>query len=508
MKLAGINRRERTPAERSGRRIVSKSAYLNGLQCPKLLWYRCNDPDQIPAPDEQTRAIFDQGHEVGQLARQLFADGVEVGRGIIDLDQVIALSRQAIRLRRPLFEAAFSFEGAYARADVLDPVGTDAWDLIEVKSTATLKDIHLHDLAFQAYVFAGAGLNIRRCLLAHINSNYVRQGQIDPRSFFVLEDVTSQISELSRDVPEKLEEMFRIIRKPEYPQIAIGPQCDDPYKCPLHDYCWKFLPKNNVLTLYRGRTKGFKLLAEGITELENIPDRISLTANQKIQRTASLTGQPHVDKAAIGPFVGQFRYPVAYLDFETLGTAIPLFDGVRPYQQIPFQYSCHVLRSANGELEHDYFLAEGPDDPRRQFMERLRQALPGDGSIVVYNASFELGRLEECCEVYPEFTAWVNGLKRRVVDLLLPFRGFRYYHPQQGGSASMKAVLPALTGKGYNHLDIEEGGMASLKFLRVTFGDVSPEERARVRKNLEEYCGLDTLGMVWIVEALRALAGG
>ncbi len=197
-----------------------------------------------------------------------------------------------MRLRQPQFEAAFEFDGAYARADILNPVGPDARDLIEVKSTTNVMDIHLHDLAFQAYVFTGAGLNIRRCLLAHINGDYVRQDQIDPRSFFVPEDVTSQVSEWSREVPDILDEMFRIIRQPEYPQFAIGPQCDDPYDCPLHDFYWKFLPDNNVLTLYRGRTKGFKLLAEGITELKNIPEGVSLTANQKIQRKASITGHP------------------------------------------------------------------------------------------------------------------------------------------------------------------------------------------------------------------------
>ncbi|PYJ85999.1 MAG: hypothetical protein DME22_06915 [Verrucomicrobia bacterium] len=140
-------------------------------------------------------------------------------------------------------------------------------------------------------------------------------------------------------------------------------------------------------------------------------------------------------------------------------------------------------------------------------MRRLRDALPVEGSVVAYNAPFELGRLKECCAAMPEFRSWVKKVKRRVVDLLLPFRRFRYYHAKQNGSASMKAVLPALTGKGYNHLAIQDGGTASLEFLRVTYDrDVPVEDRANVRMQLEEYCGQDTFGMLWIVEALERQA--
>ena len=186
-------------------------------------------------------------------------------------------------------------------------------------------------------------------------------------------------------------------------------------------------------------------------------------------------------------------------------TAIPLFDGVKPYQQVPFQYSLHIVRQPGAKPEHHQFLADGPADPRPDFMRHLRHDLPDTGSVVSYNASFETSRLKECCELLPEFKPWLRKVTPRVVDLLLPFRGFRYYHPKQDGSASMKAVLPALTGQGYEKLTIQEGGAASREYLRVTFGDVSTAERLRVRKDLEAYCALDTLGMVQIVEELKRL---
>ena len=485
---------------------ISKSTYMMGLQCQKLIWFRYNAKDQIPAPDESTQAVFDQGTEVGELARQLFPGGIVVAPGIINPDEVIAETQKAIQSRRPLYEAAFVFHGGYARTDILVPVAGDAWDLIEVKSTSKLKEeVHLPDIAFQAFVLAGAGIKIRKCFLAHINNEFVRHGAIDPQKFFTLEDVTRQVSGLSREVGEQLDALQRIIGAKAHPEIQIGPQCDDPYTCPLHERCWSFLPEASVFTLYRGGKKSFTLLKQGIQHLEKIPADFTLTDNQSIQRAALLAGKPHIDRPALAAFLGQLEYPVSFLDFETIGTAIPLFDDSRPFQQIPFQFSLHILRSENAAPEHRQFLAEGTADPRPEFMRQLRDALPETGSVVTYNAIFEKRCLDESCELLPEFKPWLRKVTPRIVDLLLPFRGFRYYHPQQHGSASMKAVLPALTGKGYENLAIQEGGAASREFLRVTHGQVTAAERRRVRQHLEEYCELDTLGMVEIVAGLRAM---
>ena len=477
-----------------------------GLQCAKLIWFRYNAKDQIPAPDEAIQAIFDQGTEVGELARQLFPGGVLVAPGIINPDEVIAQTQKAIQKRQPLYEAAFLFNGGYARADILVPVSGGAWDLIEVKSTTSLKEeVHLPDIAFQAYVLASAGIKLRKCFLTHINNEFVRHGAIDPHQLFTLEDVTKQVSVLSREVEEQLDAMQRVIGAKEHPEIQIGSYCDNPYPCPLHDHCWSFLPEASVFTLYRAGKKSFTLLKQGIQHLEKIPADFALTDNQSIQRAALLAGRAHVDRPALAVFLQQIEYPASFLDFETFGTAIPLFDGTSPYQQIPFQFSLHILRSENAKPEHRQFLAEGTADPRPELMHQLRDALPETGSVVAYNASFETGRLKECCELLPEFKPWLRKVMPRIVDLLLPFRGFRYYHPQQHGSASMKAVLPALTGKGYEHLAIQEGGAASREFLRVTFGNVADEERQRVRKDLEAYCGMDTKGMVQIVRELANL---
>jgi hypothetical protein len=479
---------------------------MMGRQCSKLLWFRYNAKDQIPPPDEAQQAVFDQGTEVGELAQQLFPGGMVVAPGIINPSEVIAATQKAIQLRQPLYEAAFAFHGGYARADILVPVAGKAWDLVEVKSTTGLKEeVHLPDIAFQAFVLTGAGIKLRKCFLAHINNEFVRHGPIDPQKFFTLEDVTKPVSFLSRDIEGQIDAMQRVIGAKAHPEIQIGPQCDNPYTCALHDLCWSFLPEASVFTLYRGGKKGFILLKRGIQKLADIPTDVALTDVQAIQRSTLLAGQPHIDRPALAAFLGQLEYPVSYLDFETIGTAIPLFDGVKPYQQVPFQYSLHIVRSPGTKPEHRSFLMDGASDPRPEFMRQLRADLPETGSVVAYNAGFETGRLKENCELLPEFKPWLCKVTPRIVDLLLPFRGFRYHHPDQNGSNSMKAVLPALTGKGYEHLAIQEGNTAGREFLRVTFGKVPAAERRRVRQALEEYCGLDTLGMVQIVDQLKRL---
>ena len=486
---------------------LSKSTFLMGRQCSKLLWFRYNAKDQIPAPDEAQQAIFDQGTEVGELAQQLFPGGTAVAPGIINPQEVISKTQDAIRKRQPLYEAAFSYHGGYARADILVPVAGGAWDLVEVKSTTSFKkDVHLPDIAFQAFVLTGAGIKLRKCFLAHINNEFVRKGPVDPQKFFTLEDVTHGVATMTPDIEDQIDAMQRVIGAKSHPDIQIGPHCDNPYTCPLHDRCWSFLPEASVFTLYRGGQKGFSLLKRGIQKLADIPADVTLTDNQAIQRSVLLAGQPHIDRPALAAFLGQLEYPVSYLDFETIGTAIPLFYGVSPYQQVPFQYSLHIVRQPGAAPEHHGFLADGKGDPRPKFMRQLHNDLPDTGSVVAYNAGFETSRLKECCELLPEFKPWFRKVTPRIVDLLLPFRGFRYHHPAQNGSNSMKAVLPALTGQGYENLAIQEGNAAGREFLRVTFGDVTAAERRRVRQDLEEYCGLDTLGMVQIVDQLTRLS--
>jgi hypothetical protein len=300
---------------------------------------------------------------------------------------------------------------------------------------------------------------------------------------------------------------FSVIRRKQEPEVKIGPHCSDPYDCPLTDQCWSFLPPDSVFNLYYGGKKCWRLLQEGVVNLKDIPDHVDLTDRQAIQRKVAGTGQPHVDRRALARFLKRIRYPANFLDFETFNTAIPLFDGLSPWQQVAFQFSLHRQAAPGAEPEHHSFLADGRGDPRPEFLNRLRDSISDRGTVVVYNEKFEKAVLDRLAEAFPENAGWIDSVKARIIDLLEPFQSFDYYHPQQYGSASIKSVLPVLTGRSYADLEIQEGNTASLEFLRVHFGDVPEAEREKVRGQLERYCGQDTEGMIWITDALRKLAG-
>jgi hypothetical protein len=488
--------------------FISKSKYLNGLQCHKLLWFYYNAKDQIPAFDAQTQAIFDQGHRVGELAKRLYPNGIEIAGAANDFGKMLELSKKALSQRRPLFEAAFKSGNAYARADILNPVGKTDWEIIEVKSSTEVKDVNLHDLALQRYAYEGAGLSISKCFILHINNEYVRKGEVEPKKLFTKTNVTNEVGDLVRSIPANLRTMQEVIRQKKFPEIEIGPHCSDPYGCPLQELCWKFLPEHNPLTLcYFKKEKAFELIHNGHLDIRQLPVSVILGDKQQLQIEALRTGKAHVDKEGIREFLGRIEYPFYYLDFETFGTAIPLFDDVRPYEQIPFQFSLHIIDSEAKKPRHESFLADGAGDPRPEILQRLKKLLGDQGSIVAYNAPFEKDKLKKACDVFSEYEKWYQSIEQRFVDLLTPFKSLHYYHPDQRGSASIKSVLPALTGKSYEGLGIAEGGAASLEFLRVTFGEVDDKERQSVRRQLEEYCTLDTEGMIWIMGKLRELSG-
>jgi len=286
--------------------------------------------------------------------------------------------------------------------------------------------------------------------------------------------------------------------------VDIGPHCNDPYPCPLAE-CWEGLPEHSVFTLYYGGKKSYELYHSGVQSIADIPVGYKLNDKQRIQCACVRGGKPYLDKEAIKQFIDELKHPLYYLDFETFGTAIPLFDGTRPYQNIPFQFSLHVQETPGGELKHYSFLAEGRQDPRLGLLASLSRLIGSNGRVIAYNKSFEAGILNNLGTAFPEYAGWTENVVSRLTDLIVPFRSFYYYHPSQKGSASLKSVLPAITGKGYEEMPICKGDDASLAFLSITFGDVSSEELARIREELLAYCALDTEGMVRIVERLREM---
>ncbi|MDK9700232.1 MAG: DUF2779 domain-containing protein [bacterium] len=485
--------------------VITKSMYLAALQCPKYYWYRFHHPEWIPDPGARLQAALENGKRLGLLARTLFPDGIDLS-DVLEMETAVEQTVKALASRKPIFEAAVRWNDCAVRCDILQPVHLDEWEIIEVKSSTSVKKTHLHDLAFQRFVCENAKLKIRNCHVLHLNGEYERIGELDVPALFVQSDVTRDVFDMMARIEPNLQWMRTIPESKEEPKIAIGNHCGIPRPCPLQEHCWSFLPKDNVFTLTRIRSeKAHQWVKEGITSLYDLPEKVKLGKTQRIQFESLLNSEPHIEIEELSKFLQKLKYPIHYLDFETFGPPIPEFEGTKPHQSIPFQFSLHHQPAFGAPLAHVSYLAEGGSDPRPEILQRLKSELGTTGSIVAYNAKFEMNVLHETAKQFSEYRDWVETLKPRFVDLLKPFQSYHYYHPQQRGSASLKAVLPAMTGRSYQELPIGNGELASIEYYRTHFSPVSPEERLRIRKELVEYCGLDTEAMVLLVDAIENL---
>jgi len=476
--------------------LLTKSKYMIGLKCPAYLWMAINDKASLPEFDDVAKHRFAEGNEVGELAKQLFPKGIDIPTDE-GFNQNISHTQDAMALKLPVFEAAIMHDRLYARADVLNPKGAK-WDLYEVKSTTKVKPEHIHDVSFQKYCYELAGLKINKCYVLHLNNEYIHKSKLNIKALFTETDVTSKVEKALVGMQGRVKNMLKIIDSETRPKTQIHCDCKKPYVCPLMKDCWDFLPDENVFDLIRGGALSFDLFSQDILHIKDIPRDYNLGEKQSIQRKCAINSKTHVDKWKIKQFLDTLEYPLYHLDFETFQSAIPIFDNSKPYQQIPFQFSLHI-ENKDGSLKHHSFVASTKGDPRESFAKELKKVLGKKGSIIVYYQSFEKARLQEIAEALPKYAPWVKSVLPRVIDLYEPFSKFHYYNPVQKGSASIKKVLPAVTGKGYEGLEISGGMEASLAFIKLRKG-VSKSEEAKIRKDLEVYCGLDTEAMIWIIQ--------
>ena len=447
--------------------------------------------DKFPAIDPRTEGMFDQGDDVTAIARTLYPGGLEI-EGVEDFDAILKRTQELLPHRKPLFEAAFRYKSAFARPDILTPNNDGSWDLNEVKSSTKAKDIHFHDLAFQKYCYEGAGLKIRRSNLVLVNNQYLKLTELDPNDLLITLDVSKKINSLVPGVEKNINAMLKVLQQETCPETKIGTHCEAPYSCALQDLCWDFLPDDSVFILNRIRkVKAF--------------DLFKLTPSQRIQLECHRNQNRFVNIPAIKDFLSRLEFPIHFLDFETVNPAIPFYDRSRPYQNIPFQFSLHILPEWRRNPQHHGFLVAGIEDPRPEILKRLQVLIEDHGSILSYNMNFELTRLKECVELFPEYKPWFKRIEKRFMDLIVPFRSFDYYDPKQMGRTSIKNVYPALTGGSYAEMEIGDGSSASLEFARITFSnEVLEKERMKVRQGLESYCKLDTQAMIDVLEVLRA----
>jgi len=482
---------------------LSKSRYVAGLQCPKMLWWKVHEPD---APelvvDDDLQAVFDRGHRVGEIARTYVPGGVLIDLPYHDIQGRVAATAKTLAEGAPVvYEASFLEDGVFVAVDILERQ-PDGFAVVEVKSTCSVKEPHLPDVAVQVHVVRQAGLDVRRAELMHLNRECRYP---DLSNLFVRESVTSLIEPALRAVPEQVALLISALQGP-LPEIATGPHCEAPYDCPFLQRCWPPLPEHHVSTLYRiqERTKA-QLLADGIETLYDLPDDFAASGPVSRQirsvKTGEIVVEPGLRKA-----LAKLKPPIAYLDFETVSPAIPVWPGCRPYRAVPVQFSCHVAWPQG--IEHHEWLAEGAGDPREQLARALVAACAGARTVLAYSASFERRRITELAEAVPHLRAELDDLAERIQDLL-PIVRNHVYHPDFGGGFTLKSVTPALAaGLGYEDLAIQGGDRASaaLEALLLEGDALGVAEREALRAELLRYCERDTLAMVRIHERLQELA--
>lgn len=488
---------------------LSKSRLLAYRQCPKRLWLQTHRPE-LAEVDAATSAVMANGTEVGEVFRTLRPDGF-----LIDTDTLadaLSITRQALRDKpgTPIFEATFEADDTLVRLDMLAPANR-GFRLVEVKSSTSVKHYHLDDAAIQTWVAQRAGIPVNDVAIAHIDNRFIYPGSAHYAGLFAEQSINDEVAQRLPQVIHWIKDAQAMLAGTE-PRLEAGAQCHDPFACPFIEYCAPAVdgPEFPVDILPRNHRLVNALKAEGYADLREVPDqRLENELHQKVLRVTK-TGQAELDEEG-RKFVRELPYPRFHLDFETIAFAVPRWQGTSPYQQVPFQFSCHV-ELVPGTVVPFAFLSTDGTDPRRPFAEALIKAvsisgLPGlnmanaqTAPILVYNATFERSRIKELAAAFPDLADQLGAINERIVDLL-PIARAHYYHPEMRGSWSLKAVLPTIgAGLDYDGMAVANGGMAQDAYLELIAPETPENDREALRQGLLDYCALDTYALVQLAE--------
>jgi CRISPR/Cas system-associated exonuclease Cas4 (RecB family) len=483
---------------------LSKSKFIAGLQCLKRLYWEVHQSELAPELDEQSLAVFEQGYDVGRWAQKMFPGGVLIEAGPEEMGKALKQTDQAVADKQypAIFEATFSYDNILARVDVLERLPRNKWRLIEVKSSTKVKDYYVYDLAIQRLILEGLGMKVVPCLM-HLNRQYVYDGkQYDLKELFVIEDLTDETAALEQEVNDLLQEEWKVLAGRKAPDIEPGSHCTDPFDCEFYDVCNIALPVGHVANLPGiKQNKLVALASQGIESIKKIPEDFPLTELQRRAWECARTGKPWFGKG-LKEDLSDLCYPLYFMDFETLGVALPRYAGMSPYDQIPFQWSVHVQRKPGADLEHYEFLADNCNDPRPEFMKSLCLVMGKKGSVLAYNKGFESGCLAALAEELPQYETEIKNIQDRLWDPWPVIRS-NVYDLEFRGSYSLKSVLPALVpDMTYEGMDVAEGSQAGLVWEKMVRAEGGSDERRKLRGDLLAYCKQDTLAMVRLLEVL------
>lgn len=485
---------------------LSKSRIQSGRQCHKRLWLELHQPSASQWT-ASAQARLDEGTRFGDLARDLLGGGKLIAADHMHVEEALAETAALLALphgRVPmLFEPAFSHEGVRVRVDAFQR-HADHDVLIEVKSTTSVKQEHLWDCAIQTWVARGSGRNVSHVMHGHVDNRFVYQAEGDYRGLLKLVDITHEVEALVPLVPGIVETLKRV-GAGAMPAIQTGSHCSEPYGCPFWAHCRGAEPPGAefpIDILPRSRTVVLRLAEAGYSDLCVVPDAELANATHQRVATVSRTGTAFISDELPG-LLTDIAYPRAYLDFETIAFVVPRWIGTRPFQQLPFQFSCHA-ESSFGAIRHHAFLDVSGRSPLRSFVESILEAVSGAATVIVWNKGFEGARLRELAALFPGHAADLLAIADRMVDLLPLYRR-HYYHRDMRGSWSIKAVLPTIAPElDYRGLEVGDGGEAQKAYLQACDPATTAEHREGLRSQLLAYCERDTWAMVRLAHAFDA----
>jgi hypothetical protein len=489
---------------------ISKSEYMMFLKHPAWLWLKKHDKTKLPPVDDNAQAIFDAGNLFESYAEQLFPDGVKIGFN--DYNEYLSLPERTSRAlsdgAKTIFQGRFEYDQLTFICDVIQIVDTNVVDLIEIKSSTKAKTDHEFDLAFQMVVLENCGYEVRNISVVHVNNQFVRNGEVKASDITATTDVSEAVK-AKRDLTKQyIEQALKVANSPTIPDIS-----------PSHARLGSF---SEWMNIYRGlktvepesiydlcvvgaeRVGKFEML--GITNISDIPDDFELSDKQRLQVKATKLNHLILEKNKIKEYLDTFTFPLYFFDYETLASIVPYFDGLKPYQQLAFQYSLHILDSPDSEFRHVEYLHRENSNPAEPLSKTLQSQIGDSGSVITWNMSFEKNCNTLLGSIAPEYADFYEKLNERIVDLMIPFSKGWYAHKDFCGSASIKNVLPVVVPElSYKSLGIQEGGSAQRLWMEAVLDGKRDDQKEQILSDLVEYCGLDTLAMVEIYKKLKSL---
>lgn len=481
--------------------MLTKTKFVEFMKCNNISWLEENYKAILNDDNKNTS----DGILVGNLARNIFGDYVLIDSSKYDQNELVRETKKHIEdLTNVICEATFKYKDLLCKVDILKRNEDNTYNIYEVKAstyTGKLDKNYLLDIAYQKYVVTNSLVDVKDTYLVLLNPKYIKKGELELNKLFKIINVNEYLTSIKVD--KYIYEYFKYIKEPDEPKIEVGSKCND---CKYNEYCFEKLniknDKNSILKLYNCRKK-YDYINEGILTFEDIYNTKYFDDlnefNQRIIDFYINKKDIYYDKNRIKEFLSNIKFPIYFFDFETYQMPIPEFDNSKPYQQIPFQYSLHIMDS-DYNLIHKEFLGDGITDPRLALKNQMIKDLGDSGTIIAYNHSFEKTRIKELMDIFPEDRLVLEKINERFIDLADPFQKCMYYNHLMRRT-SIKDVLPSIfptdpTLDYHNLENVHKGDEASNAYLNLK--NLDEENKAIIRNSLLKYCCLDTYAMVKI----------